>query len=124
MVHGRHRQVHARATPGVRSEPTGRGRAPRRVSNARLTVAVPLHRSARWVSGVAENLRSLPADVHVLLSDATHDDDALAQLQTLFRDDHRVCVLRAAAPSEKGWRAHYNHLLEQADTELFAWLPH
>ena len=90
----------------------------------RLTVAVPLHRSAQWVSSITENVRALHGGVQVLLSDITHEDDALAQLEHDLRGDDRIGVVRAAAPADVGWRAHFNHLLEHADTELFAWLPH
>jgi hypothetical protein len=98
----------------ARSRAIGRG----------LTVAVPLHRSAAWVSSIGENLAALPRGTRVLLSDVTREDDALLQLRRRFRGNRHVRVLRAPPPDSPGWRAHWNHLLAQADTELFAWLPH
>jgi hypothetical protein len=93
-----------------------------RAPGARLTVAVPLHRSAPWVDTISENLGALPAGSHVLLSDATRADDALSVLRRRFRRNRRVRVIDP--PPDAGWRANYNHLLAHGRTDLFAWLPH
>lgn len=90
---------------------------------ATVTVAVPLHRSARWVEPVVDNVRALPPDVtEVVVSDRTCVDDAAAVLRERLADDPRVHVV--AEPRGIGWEDHYQLLAEEAAGELFMWMPH
>jgi hypothetical protein len=87
------------------------------------TVAVPLHRSARWVENVVANVRALPSPVtEVLISDRTVEDDGAEQLRALLADDPRVQIV--SEPRGLGWEEHYQLLLEEAAGELFSWMPH
>ncbi|MCD9625206.1 glycosyltransferase [Rhabdothermincola salaria] len=88
-----------------------------------VTVAVPLHRSRRWVDNVEANVRRLPAEVtEVLISDATVEDDAAEVLSARLADDDRVTVLARA--EELTWFEHYQDLVERATGDLCSWLPH
>jgi hypothetical protein len=89
----------------------------------RITVAIPLHGSARWVDNVVHNVRALPPMVtEILISDRTCVDDAAERIRTRLSDDSRVTV-RAAADG-LDFFAHYSCLLEEADGDLFMWMPH
>jgi hypothetical protein len=88
----------------------------------RTTVAIPLHRSARWVDTVAENVERLGGVARIVVSDADEADDALSVLRSRlggldveFRGRRRVPV---------GWAAHCNDLLSHAVTPYVMWLPH
>lgn len=88
-----------------------------------VSVAIPLHGSARWVDNVAANVRALPAMVtEIIISDQTCLDDAADQLRIRLADDPRVTVLAEAAGL--GFAEHYQLLLEAAGGELFMWMPH
>lgn len=88
-----------------------------------ITVAIPLHRSARWVETVVENVRALPPGVtEVVVSDRTCVDDAAAVLRDRLADDSRAHVV--AEPREMGWEDHYQLLAEEAGGDLFMWMPH
>jgi glycosyltransferase involved in cell wall biosynthesis len=88
-----------------------------------MTVAIPLHGSARWVDNVVANVRALPSAVHeILISDQTLLDDAASSLATLLHDDERVRVL--ASPSGMDFARHYQYLLETAQGDYFMWMPH
>ena len=88
-----------------------------------ITVAVPLHASARWVDNVEQNIRALPAMVtEIIVSDRTCVDDAAEHLRKRLADDPRVRVV--AEPTGLEWEEHYQLLLEQATGELFMWMPH
>jgi len=88
-----------------------------------ITVAVPLHRSTRWLDVITANVRALPNEVtHVVLSDRTCEDDAAEVLRARLADDPRVRVI--AEPRGIGWVDHYQLLLDEATTDLFMWMPH
>lgn len=90
---------------------------------ATVTVAIPLHGSARWVDNIAANVRALPPMVtEILISDQTCTDDAAHRLQALLADDPRVTIHAEAAGL--GFAAHYQQLLEKATADLFMWMPH
>ena len=90
---------------------------------SRVTVAIPLHRSARWIDVVTENVRRLPTQVdEILVSDQTCVDDAVDQLRTRIGTDRRVVI--RAEDTGIGWQDHYQQLLEQAAGDLFMWMPH
>lgn len=88
-----------------------------------VTVAIPLHGSARWVENVVANVRALPPLVtEVLISDQTCLDDAADRIREHLADDARVRV--RARPAGFGFVEHYQWLLEEASGELFMWMPH
>lgn len=89
----------------------------------RVTVAIPLHASARWVDSIVENVRRLPPLVtEILISDQTCLDEAAERLRTRLADDPRVVV--RAEPAGLGFAEHYQQLLNMADGEFFMWMPH
>ena len=88
-----------------------------------VTVAVPLHRSRRWVDNVVANVDRLPAEVtEVLISDRTLEDDAAELLTARLAHDERVTVL--ARHEGLTWFEHYQDLVERATGDLCTWLPH
>ena len=88
-----------------------------------ITVAIPLHGSARWVENVVSNVRALPPTVtEILISDQTCIDDAAEQLGARLADDPRVVI--HAAPAGLYFAEHYQLLVESGSGELFMWMPH
>jgi len=88
-----------------------------------VTVAIPLHGSRRWVDDVVANVRALPPSVtEIVLSDRTCVDDAADVLSDLLADDRRVTVV--AEPTNLGWEDHFQLLVEEAQGDLFMWMPH
>ncbi len=88
-----------------------------------ITVAIPLHGSARWVDNIAANVRALPKMVtEIVISDQTCLDDAADQLRVRLADDPRVVV--RAEPGGLGFADHYQLLLETGIGDLFMWMPH
>jgi GT2 family glycosyltransferase len=88
-----------------------------------VTVAIPLHGSARWVENVVANVRALPPVVtEILISDQTCLDDAADRISERLADDARVSV--RARPAGLGFVDHYQLLLERATGDLFMWMPH
>lgn len=60
----------------------------------RITVAIPLHRSARFVDIVSANIERITADdVEILVSDRTRCDDTLEVLRQRHESDSRVTFL-------------------------------
>jgi hypothetical protein len=89
----------------------------------RTTVAIPLHASAPWAASVAGNIARLLDCADVVVSDASGIDDTLDRLR---RDIPERPGLRYVEPVAvgSGWVAHCNHLLSEARTPYFMWLPH
>ena len=87
----------------------------------RLTIAIPLHGGARWLDGIADTLAKAPPWSRIVLSDASHLDDAIERLEQSYRTDHRVEVV--SRPGTLDWVQHANLLLEEAETEYFCWMP-
>ncbi len=88
-----------------------------------ITVAIPLHASAKWVANVVSNVRRLPAFVtEVLISDQTCLDAAAEQIRSLLRDDPRVKIY--ADPRGMQFHEHYQFLLERASGTYFMCMPH
>ncbi|MFM9042934.1 MAG: glycosyltransferase family A protein [bacterium] len=87
----------------------------------RLTIAIPLHRAERWVENVCSVVEKAPEWSEVVVSDATHEDDALDQLQARLGGDPRV-VFRPRA-ERLDWREHCNLLLAESESEYFCWMP-
>jgi GT2 family glycosyltransferase len=93
------------------------------VTQPTITVAIPMHGSARWIDNIVSNVRALPPMVtEVLISDQTCIDDATDLVRELLRDDPRVTVRAEAAGL--GFAEHYQQLLETAKGDLFMWMPH
>ncbi len=92
-------------------------------SYPKVTVAVPLYRSARFLSIVTETLRSLDyPNLEFLISDRHHEDDALECLRIAFSADPRFRFL--LAQDQLDWVAHYNLLLSEASGSYFVWVSH
>jgi hypothetical protein len=87
----------------------------------KLTIAIPLHRAGRWVENVCGVIEKAPEWSEVVLSDATHADDALERLEERFGDDPRVVFRRREERLD--WREHCNLLLEESEAEYFCWMP-
>lgn len=86
-------------------------------------IAIPLHRSGRWVGNVAANLRRLVGHAAITVSDATGEDDALDRLRAEFGSAEGVEWL-GPRPLAPGWVSHCNDLLDRSSERFFAWLPH
>lgn len=87
----------------------------------RLTVAIPLFRAAPWYENILENIRRIPADALILLSDETHSDDTAQRVAEHFEEDPRIRLrLRNGRP---GWREHCNALIRECETGCFSLLP-
>ena len=89
----------------------------------RVTVAIPLHRSAAFVDVVSANIdRIADDDVEILVSDRTLFDDALEVLRQRHAHDPRISFLRSTG--RPGWVDHYNALLRRARGRYFMWMAH
>jgi len=95
----------------------------RTTAQPRITIAIPLYRSKRFLRIIRQNIRhiTLP-DAEILLSDRHSDDDTLTLLEQEFGHDSRIRFLRFT--DRIGWVAHYNELLIQATGQYFMWMPH
>lgn len=87
----------------------------------RLTIAIPLHCGEKWIEGIIDTVAKAPELSRVILSDASHQDDAIERLAEIYRADDRVEVI--SRPETLGWVQHSNLLLEEAETEFFCWMP-
>ncbi|MGA3187564.1 MAG: glycosyltransferase family 2 protein [Bryobacteraceae bacterium] len=89
----------------------------------KVTIAVPLYRSRRFLAIVTDTLRTLDyPNLEILISDRHHEDDAIDRLQQEFAADPRFRFLLAA--DRLDWRAHYNLLLKEASGKYFIWISH
>ena len=86
-------------------------------------MAIPLHRSARWIEVIESNVRALAPVAQVVLSDAGESDATLATLRERLAGLHGVEFL-ASRPGCEGWVSHCNDLQSRCATEFFMWLPH
>ena len=89
----------------------------------RTRIAIPLHRSGRWVENVAANLHRLAGHAAITVSDATGEDDAFELLRAEFGSAAGVEWL-GPRPIAPGWVGHCNELLARSTEPYFAWLPH
>lgn len=88
-----------------------------------ITVALPLHRSARFLDIIRNNLDRLEGqDIEILISDRHLLDDALDRLEEEYGHDPRIRILRAN--DGIGWVDHFNELLKSACGQYFMWMPH
>lgn len=89
----------------------------------RVTVAMPLYRSSRFLSTIVENIEVIGVrDVEILISDRHGEDDALEVLRVRYAGDPRVRVLEAR--DRLSWPEHYNLLLREARGTYVMWMPH
>jgi GT2 family glycosyltransferase len=89
----------------------------------RVTVCVPLYRSARFVDRIIRNISSIDApDVEVIVSDRHSEDGAIETIAERFSGDARVRTIRAA--DRLNWAEHYNRLLGEARGGYCMWMPH
>lgn len=87
----------------------------------RLTVAIPLFRGEPWFETIVENIRRIPENTVILLSDEVSSDQAASQVARYFKGDNRIRLrLRNGTP---GWREHCNALIHECETEFFSLLP-
>lgn len=92
-------------------------------SYPKVTVAVPLYRSARFLSIVTETLSGLNyPNLEFLISDRHLEDDAIERLGDTFSADPRFRFL--SAQDQLDWVAHYNLLLAEASGTYFMWVSH
>jgi glycosyltransferase involved in cell wall biosynthesis len=89
----------------------------------KVTVAVPLYCSSRFLPIVSETLGTFDyPNLEFIVSDRHHRDDAIERLQSIFGGDARFRFL--AAEDELDWVKHYNLLLREAAGEYFVWVSH
>jgi glycosyltransferase involved in cell wall biosynthesis len=92
-------------------------------SYPKVTIAVPLYRSAPFLSIVTETLQSQDyPNLEFLISDRHLDDDTIERLQDTFSPDPRFRFL--IARDQLDWVAHYNLLLTVASGSYFVWMSH
>jgi glycosyltransferase involved in cell wall biosynthesis len=89
----------------------------------KISIAVPLYRSARFLPILVETLHNFDyPNLEFLVSDRHQDDDAIEQLRAIFGADQRFQFL--PADDRMDWVGHYNFLLQQATGEYFIWVSH
>lgn len=91
------------------------------MTGARLTIAIPLHGGERWIEGICDTVSNAPPWSRIVISDASHLDDAAGKLEDRYRSDPRVMV--RTRPDKLHWTQHTDLLLREADTEYFCWMP-
>jgi len=93
------------------------------MSYPKVTAAVPLYRSARFLPIVIETLRNQDyPNLEFLISDRHREDDAIERLRDAFSADPRFRFL--IAEDQLDWVAHYNLLLAEASGDYFVWMSH
>lgn len=89
----------------------------------KVTIAVPLYRSAQFLPIVTDTLRKFDySNLEFLISDRHYLDDTIDRLRDSFAADSRFRFL--AARDELDWVAHYNLLLREASGDYFVWVSH
>lgn len=92
-------------------------------SRPRVSIAIPLYRSGRFVPIILENIANLDEPrAEILISDRHGEDEAIDLLEERLHDDPRIRFLRAN--DRIHWADHYNELLRTARGDLFLWMPH
>lgn len=88
-----------------------------------VTLAVPLHRSARFVDSISANIDAVALDdVEIVLSDRHGLDDAIVQLRERHGGDPRCRFVERT--DGVGWVRHYEELLAGARGRYLRWMPH
>lgn len=89
----------------------------------RVSLALPLYKSRRFLEIILENLETLAyPNLEILISDRHCADNAIDILQARFGSDARFQFFRAR--DEINWVGHYNFLLQAATGKYFFWMPH
>ena len=95
----------------------------RTMQHPRVTVAMPLYRSAPFLDIIRANLDRLrEPGLEVLISDRHGLDDAIDILECDYGHDPRVSFLRAT--DAIGWVGHFNELMGVARGDYFVWMQH
>ena len=107
----------------LRRSAGGRAGARMMPAGPRVSVAIPLYRSARFLDRIVHNIEVLDhPDVEVIVSDRHGEDDAIQRIAERFRGDARVRTIAAA--DRLTWASHYNWLLREARGDYVMWMPH
>lgn len=92
-------------------------------SVSRVTMALPLYKSRRFLDIITENLDALDyPNLEILISDRHCADEAIDILQARYGHDPRFQFLRAR--DEINYVEHFNSLLCAATGAYFFWLMH
>ncbi|GGW48432.1 glycosyltransferase family 2 protein [Alishewanella tabrizica] len=92
-------------------------------SPPKLSILIPLYRSARFETILIENIRSHLSDgVEILISDQHCEDSMLAELQALFEGESSIRYF--SSRSALNWVENINLLLNAARGEYVRILPH
>lgn len=87
----------------------------------RLTVAIPLFNAKRWFDAIVQNIKHIPRDVTIVISDETCIDDTLQLIAANFARYPHIHVRQGSVGT--GWREHCNALIKESTTEYFSLLP-
>jgi glycosyltransferase involved in cell wall biosynthesis len=89
----------------------------------KVTVAIPLFRSERFLDTIIKNIDAIAEDnVEILISDRHCLDKAIDILARHFADDSRVRCIRAQ--DQLDWVGNINFLLGEARGEYWRFTPH
>jgi len=89
----------------------------------RVSVAIPLYRSARFIDTIIANIEAMPKDgVEILISDRHCYDDTIEKLMERYATDHRVRFFKSNDGLD--WVGNINFLLSVARGEYWRFLPH
>ena len=89
----------------------------------RISIAIPLYCSDRFVDCTIANVRAIPGDsVEIIISDRHMADDAVPRLRQALIHDTRVRFVTGHDGPD--WVTHFNDLLKQARGTYFMWMPH
>ena len=93
-------------------------------SNApRVSVAIPLYRSARFIDIIIDNIEAMPKqDIEILVSDRHGYDDTIDRLIQRYDSDPRLRFFKHQDGLD--WVGHINALLQEARGEYWRFLPH
>lgn len=89
----------------------------------KITVAIPLFKSARFINNIIENIDNIHSlDVEFLISDRHCHDDTIDRLANHYASDHRVRCIKNY--DQLDWVGHINVLLKEARGKYWQFLPH
>ena len=92
-----------------------------KTDQAKITIAIPLYHGKNWIPVIANNIRHIPKNAKIVLSDEVSSDDSASLIARKFANDPKIQVrLREGEP---GWRQHCNALMAECDTPFFSLLP-
>ena len=89
----------------------------------KVTVGIPLFRSAPFFENILENVRALDGlDVEVLISDRHCHDDVIDRLAAALSGQSNIKFLKATDGLD--WVGNINFLLRESTGEYFRFMPH